>query len=293
MNPTVPTASAPLLTRIVTVYRQWDCIARWIDDPALADPRVEWIFVNDAEGDPAPAALRQTAVGRQARFVEEGINRGRSGARNHGAALASAPFLAHVDGDDLPLPLPPTFAPPEADLLFLPFACEGKGDGESWSENRIDTAVFGELFRALGVAGDVDWRPAALVWRREAFGRIGGYDGRFEGAEDAHVVWKALRPGLGFRTARGERALVAVASGGARSGLVYLTSGRLRFWEEVERTGGTLGAIGHRARSVQLRVVFWTIRNALIADGGPFAGVGEGLKMGWNTIRHKMISRKA
>ena len=284
-----PSDSAPLLSRIVTVYRQWDSVARWIDDPALADPRVEWVFVNDSPSpdDLVPAPLRETAVGRRARFVEDGVNRGRSAARNRGASLATAPWLAHVDGDDRPLAVELPLAVfhgesdggPMPDLVFLPFASDA---GTFWTEERIDTAVFGELFRALGVPKAVDWRPAALLWRREFFGRIGGYDGRFEGAEDAHVVWKALRAGA--QAARGAAPQVFVEPGGARTEQIYLTAGRLRFWEEVGKAGGDVGAIGRRVRAVQLHVVFWTVRDVLVRTEGRKAGLREGGKLIWNFL---------
>jgi len=278
--------SALRLTRIVTVHRQWGDVARWIDDARLADPRVEWIFVDDAEDAPCPPALRETAVGRGARFVADGVNRGRSGARNRGAALAAAPWLAHMDGDDLPLPLPPGFAfPEEAALLLLPFLAPG--GASSWTESRVDTAVFDELFAALGGPAPFDWRPASLVWRREAFAAAAGYDGRFEGAEDAHLVWKALRGGV--RTAKGEAPLVAVAEGGPRSGQLHLSSGRLRFWEAVEAAGEreknpAAAHAGWRAREVQLRVVFWTARWEMANFCGRKTILAEGVKTFWAAL---------
>ncbi len=291
-----PPAPAPLLTRIVTVYRQWEFVARWADDSRLADPRVAWIFVNDAASpdDLLPPSLRGTAVGRGARFVEDGVNRGRSAARNRGAALAATPWIAHIDGDDTPLPLPEVapFLEGGDDLVFFPFATHddrfvpGSG-GEAWTEERVDTAVFGELFRALGLAEPVDWRPASLLWRRDFFEQIGGYDGRCEGAEDAQLVWKAL--GRGARTARGGGALVSIWKGAAagRPEQIHLTAGRLRFWEEVARSGGTAGEIGRRAEAVQRRVAFWTLRDALVREEGPRAGWREGAKMIWNAVTRR------
>jgi GT2 family glycosyltransferase len=57
--------------------------------------------------------------------------------------------------------------------------------------------VWGEFLPTLH---PVDVRPASLLWRREFFSRLGGFDGRFESGEDFQLVLKADR--LGARIAR-------------------------------------------------------------------------------------------
>lgn len=191
-------AGAPRLTRIVTCYRQWPCVAHWSRWEACFSADVEWIIVNDCPADPCPAALAATLLARGVQIVTPPENLGRSGARNFGAALARGEWLENLDGDDLPLPVEVTSWPAVAEYDGLQFpAPEVRRDARS-----IDAPA---MYQTLEVAPADTWAPllpqlrpfdvrlTATMWRRDFYVRMGGYDGRFEGIEDVHLAFKAAR----------------------------------------------------------------------------------------------------
>ncbi len=174
------------ISRIVTVYSQWHYLG-WLSDDALFEPTTEYIIVDDASPEAAPAALlnqlqqRGVCVHRMAR------NSGLSAARNAGAALARGEFLDFIDGDDVPLPLIADPSWGAAELIFFPAKLHGEAATER--QNLIRLPV---LHDAEAPGGYLDPRATALLWRRSAFEQCGGFDPRYEYVEDVEMLLRNL-----------------------------------------------------------------------------------------------------
>ena len=188
----------PDVTRIVTCYGQWHYFADWVFDDALFPAWVRWIILNDRPGDACPPdiAARLETVG--ARVESSEFNLGRSAQRNLGARLADTPWVEFVDGDDLPLPLDrEDFAqqPEAVDVLHFRHQIHQLSGNDPRERNLVeapqlpDDAADDDLL-AYGASEAI--RPANLAFRRRSFLAVGGYDARFEGAEDTHLLWKLM-----------------------------------------------------------------------------------------------------
>lgn len=191
---------SPCITRIVTVYRQWEFLRTWIANPGIRQPGVKWLFVNDSPSVKAPQDIRAALEELQAQVVTSLFNAGRSNARNLGVAHIDTPYLEHVDGDDIPLPLNDAIlhllAQDTADLILSPVVEWPVGTNPPDLKTDypgVIASVWGPLFPDQP---PVDVRPAATVWRTATFRKLGGYDARFESGEDLHLVWKCLHAGF-------------------------------------------------------------------------------------------------
>lgn len=187
-----------MLTRIVTCYRQWHLVSRWLDCESLFKPGVHWLMVNDAPGDLCPPRLEAEFQRRGVKLITPWFNCGRSRARNLGAEAAQTEWIEFVDGDDLPLPhdLAVLEKSHDAGLVAFPvFEHHGNPpiaipeDVPSQLPIRNTWAEFLPLLQPLDV------RPAGLLWRRAFFRELGGFDARFESAEDFHLVLRAAWAG--------------------------------------------------------------------------------------------------
>jgi glycosyltransferase involved in cell wall biosynthesis len=116
-------------------------------------------------------------------------NRGPAAARNEAVARSRGAFVANLDSDDL---LPPTRVGVQARYLL-----EHPGVG----------AVFGrqEWLNAPpwmardSVYGDVDGIPlSSVMFRREVFFELGGYDSAFEPSEDMDLVVRMRERGIEY-----------------------------------------------------------------------------------------------
>jgi len=184
------------LTRIVTCYRQWSLLERWAGNPALRQAGVKWIIVNDDPGTPCPSESASLLGSLGAVVHTVRFNSGRSAARNAGATLSDTPYIEHIDGDDFPLPydqgvidqLDGTF-----DLGAFPV---WEATNTVFPPNpppRLAIQPAWSLF--LPQLSPLDVRPAGTLWRNEFFRRLGGYDARFESAEDFQLACRANAAG--------------------------------------------------------------------------------------------------
>ena len=187
----------PFASRIVTCFHQWDFLRQWVDDDALFPDDIEWGVVNDAPADPPPPALAARLAGRRFRVLTAGLNLGRSRARNFGAGQATGRWLDFIDGDDRPLPL--ARGPwADADHGIVNFQVRLATAGRTLFSGAVHAPVTARSQWAplLPAYTPVDVTPAALLWRRESFLALQGFDGRFEGAEDFHLVFCAMTTGV-------------------------------------------------------------------------------------------------
>jgi glycosyltransferase involved in cell wall biosynthesis len=116
-------------------------------------------------------------------------NQGPAAARNAAAAASRGAFVANLDSDDL---LPPTRVSLQATYLL---------------EHPEAGAVFGrqEWLNAPSwmardsVYGDIDGIPlSSVMFRREVFVELGGYDSAFEPSEDMDLVVRMRERGIAY-----------------------------------------------------------------------------------------------
>ena len=196
----------PIITRIVTVYRQWNLLKLWLRNGSLIQPCVEWIVINDCPADACPPEIATQLLEAGMRVFNVETNLGRSGARNWGVERAAGTWIEHIDGDDVPLPLDTEiiqqFTLTSEDFILFPVASHREGDSLSTLLKRSETIFENGLGGPGGLHATVlpefipvDVRPAATLWRRSTFQLLNGYDGRFSCSEDLHLLWKARSAG--------------------------------------------------------------------------------------------------
>lgn len=178
--------AAPRISRIVTIYNQWNYL-EWLADDALFTPETEYIIVDDCSESPAPAAIIAHLADRRITLLRLPRNQGRCVARNTGAERAHGEFIDFIDGDDRPLPVAVHGSWSHADVVCFPFEVHGIAHDArtSWVRHPL-------LEDPRAAEGFLDPRPAAVLWRRRAFLEIGGFDPRFECAEDLDLCLRAL-----------------------------------------------------------------------------------------------------
>ena len=181
-------------TRIVTVYDQWHFLD-WLEDDALFHAETEFILIDDCSPQPMPEPVRARLAARGVRVERPPRNIGYCLGRNLGASLARGVFLDFIDGDDRPLPLRGEDGWDDAALISFPFLVHGRGQSMEQSLTR------NPLFRdERAPQGYVDMRVAAVLWRKSAFDALGGFDPRFEGAEDFELALRARTLPRAFAT---------------------------------------------------------------------------------------------
>ena len=156
--------------------------------------------MNDSPDDGPPQDILSALEALGAQLVAPKFNCGRSNARNLGASKSLTPYLEHVDGDDVPLPLNDSIIglleKDCADLIICPVV--EWPVGTEMPEIRDDycpqvQSMWAPLFSEYPA---VDVRPAATIWRTASYQQLAGYDARFESGEDFQLAWRGLRSGL-------------------------------------------------------------------------------------------------
>lgn len=187
----------PLVSRIVTCHRQWAYLALWIGDDALFVPDIEWLVVNDAPSDAPPPELALELSRRGIRLLTPPTNLGRSRARNLGARESHGRWLDFIDGDDRPLPLATSgLAEHTAGLIEHPVRLARKG------RDRFELGASAPVVRPsfwrnlLPLYQPINVSPAAVLWSGGTFRQLQGFDARFDGAEDFHLVFRAMITGV-------------------------------------------------------------------------------------------------
>lgn len=171
---------------------------------ALREPEVsELIVVDDGSTDDSAARARSFAPNREHVSVRvvSGPPRGAGAARNAGVRLATRPFIAFLDADDV--------------WLESKSRCQLAALGSPARAYSICAFQhFSQPGATLSPAVRAEWTvrkqcgpiPSSLVLRHEAFLDIGGFDESLATAED--VEWFARAARHGYRAELVERVLV-------------------------------------------------------------------------------------
>jgi glycosyltransferase involved in cell wall biosynthesis len=191
--------SNPLISVVIPAYNAERYIGEAIESVlAQTYSPLELIVVDDGSTDRTADVAR--AYAEATVIVQE--NGGPSAARNRGAAAATGEFLAFHDSDDAMTPdklavqASHLTANPEAGCVLaeqellvepgaeLPFWVEG---------SKVETLMPP---RPPELEGEPLVHPMTMVVRREAFGRVGGFDESMRAAEDFDWMLRASEEGV-------------------------------------------------------------------------------------------------
>jgi len=185
---------APLVSVVIPAYNAAWCVRRAVDSVLAQTFRdFELIVVDDGSTDETGEAL--AGYGEAIRLVRQ-ANGGLSSARNAGIAAAIGRYVAFLDADDwwLPAKLARQVALMEArpELVFCSTTTIAQTpDGQVLREWRCAADEGQALERIFQVNAFVAGSGSAVLARREAFTRVGGYDETLRSLEDIDM-WMRL-----------------------------------------------------------------------------------------------------
>jgi len=190
-----PGARAPRVSVIIPIYNGAATIDRALKsafEQTLTD--FEIVLCDDGSTDNTPAVLAK--YGDKVRVIRQ-TNRGLPAARNAAVRISSGEFLALIDHDDEWLPdklgraVAAMSADPTAVLLYSDkIVVNEAGEEFRRSEVRPDTAHAPTMDEMLSRIWPIT--PSAVVMRRDAFDRAGGFCEELISAEDIHF-WLLMR----------------------------------------------------------------------------------------------------
>jgi len=184
----------PEVTVILTVYNGERYIAEAIDG-VRAQTVEDWelIVINDGSTDRSADIAR--GYGDPRIQVHDFPNRGQPLSRNHAASIARGRFFAICDADDVWRPhkldtqVAAMRASPDVGLAGLQRLLQVTDDGEPIAV--LTMPASDEAIRTALARGINPFAHSALVWRRDVFEAVGGYNPRFLYAQDFEMVLRA------------------------------------------------------------------------------------------------------
>ncbi len=182
----IETTDAPLVSVIMAAYNAAEHIDEALQSALDQDWRpLEVVVVDDGSTDDTAAIVRRYP---EVVYVHQ-ANAGPSAARNAAVERSTGAFVANFDSDDL---LPPTrvsdqvgylLAHPEVGAVF------GRQEWINAPEWMTRDAVY----------GDVDGIPlSSVMFRRDVFFELGGYDTSFVHGEDMDVLVRMRERGIEY-----------------------------------------------------------------------------------------------
>jgi glycosyltransferase involved in cell wall biosynthesis len=199
-----------LVSVITPCYNAARFVAETIESVAAqAYAPVEHIIVDDGSTDESWAVIE--SFGSRINAVRLDRNRGGSYARNRGAERARGEFLMFLDSDDL-------IAPETLGALVMAVRAQPAGIAACpWRRLRL---VEGKWVEAPPEASPPllhdplrGWLqncwvpPCAILWRRDAYERTGGWDERITLNDDGDLMMRAFVRGCSLVSAAGGKAL--------------------------------------------------------------------------------------
>ncbi|HEX2092914.1 MAG TPA: glycosyltransferase family A protein [Longimicrobiaceae bacterium] len=210
-----PVCSDPPLVSVVTPCHDAEAFVGETIESVLAQthPTVEHLLVDDASTDGSWAVIHEyrSRYPDRVRAVRLDRNRGGSHARNVGAALARGDFLMFLDADDLIGPgtlhhMLEALRDPSAGIAVSRWQRLRRAAGRAWEPAPADAPLpDADPDAALRgwIEGTVWAPPCALLWRREAFERTGGWDESLTLNDDGDLAMRALAGGTRIARAEG------------------------------------------------------------------------------------------
>ncbi len=179
--------SAPLVSVIMAAYNAAEHIAEALESVLAQDWQpLEMVVVDDGSIDDTAAI-----VGRYPDVVYvHQDNQGPSAARNAAVEHSSGEFVANFDSDDL---LPATRVGDQARYLLAHPEVGAVFGRQEWLNAP-------EWMARDSVYGDVDGIPlSSVMFRREVFFELGGYDTSFVHGEDMDLLMRMRERGIEYQ----------------------------------------------------------------------------------------------
>ena len=179
--------NSPLVSVIMAAYNAAEHIAEALDSVLAQDWRpLETVVVDDGSTDDTAAI-----VGRYPKVVYvRQDNQGPSAARNAAVERSSGEFVANFDSDDL---LPPSRVSDQARYLLAHPDVGAVFGRQEWMNAP-------EWMARDSVYGDVDGIPlSSVMFRREVFFELGGYDTSFVHGEDMDLLMRMRERGIEYQ----------------------------------------------------------------------------------------------
>ena len=179
--------NAPLVSVIMPAYNSAEHIGEALDSVLAQDWRpLEIVVVDDGSTDDTAAVVRSYP---DVVYVRQD-NKGPSAARNTAVERSSGEFVANFDSDDL---LPPTRVSDQARYLMTHPDIGAVFGRQQW----INAP---EWMARDSVYGDVDGIPlSSVMFRREVFFELGGYDTSFVHGEDMDLLVRMRERGIEYQ----------------------------------------------------------------------------------------------
>ena len=194
------TSAAGSVSAVIPLYNNQDFITAAVESVlAQSLPVHEVIIVDDGSTD-ASATVVEELFGADARVMLVRMpHKGRSAARNRGAALAQAEFIAFLDSDDLWHPqkleaqMATFVANPGLGAVYCDYALVDKAGAPLQDRNHYPPTVRGAVFTKLLRGAAVSGSASAVMVRRTLFAEAGGFDESFDYIEDGDLWLRLAR----------------------------------------------------------------------------------------------------
>ena len=179
-------SSSPLVSVIMAAYNAAEHIGEALDSVLAQDWRpLEVVVVDDGSTDDTG----EIVAGYDVVYVHQ-ENEGPSAARNAAVARSSGEFVANFDSDDL---LPPTRITDQVTYLLAHPEVGAVFGRQEWMNAPAWMARD-------SVYGDVDGIPlSSVMFRRDVFLELGGYDTSFVHGEDMDLLVRMRAQGIEYR----------------------------------------------------------------------------------------------
>jgi glycosyltransferase involved in cell wall biosynthesis len=181
------TAGSPLVSVIMAAYNAADHIGEALESALAQDWRpLEVVVVDDGSTDDTAAIVARYP---DVMYVRQD-NQGPSAARNTAAEHSSGEFLANFDSDDL---LPTTRVSDQVSFLLAHPELGAVFGRQEWMNAP-------EWMARDSVYGDVDGIPlSSVMFRRNVFFDLGGYDTSFVHGEDMDLLVRMRERGIEYQ----------------------------------------------------------------------------------------------
>jgi glycosyltransferase involved in cell wall biosynthesis len=186
MNEAQPDSS-PLVSVIMAAYNAAEHVGEALESVLAQDWRpLEVVVVDDGSTDDTAAVVRRYP---DVVYVHQ-ENQGPAAARNAAVARSTGEFVANFDSDDL---LPPTRVGDQVRYLLAHPEVGAVFGRQEWM-NAPDWMAKDDIY------GDVDGIPlSSVMFRRDVFFALGGYDTSFEPSEDMDLLVRMRARGIEHR----------------------------------------------------------------------------------------------